>query len=282
MISNKSHPEDEEANKLPSNWALTVPLHPPCIAEPVQCHWHSRARAELPVTRFHFKQRVALEKRGVVVPYGKWVALDDPSTADPRSFNPDRLIRTDTLLVVIKVTAALALEIAVRDEGKPLGLTSAQIARDLYKAGLKRPGGREEPYSRYAVERWRKDHKACSGLYRDGSAIFRSFKAPWTVVLNLACVEARMRASLHKMHRDDPDGSKTLIAFQEWVAEFKAGHEQWYREQVMSERPIRPKTRAWLNALGQPLPSQEDSMRLAGFGDGGARREPSTQLHTVE
>lgn len=183
-----------------------------------QFTWCLRAEQELTFKKLHVEQRVMLQQRGIEVPTGSWIALSDAFTADPQIFKRAGNQRhSDQVLLIIQVTAALALEIAVSDASLRLEESSRKIARELGNAGLLRPGVRHEAYSGHAVEKWRKHHKGSSKLYHDGLKIFRRSNRSWTDVLQLACVEARLRAGLHELHRDDPDGSKARAGFEEFL-----------------------------------------------------------------
>jgi len=128
--------------------------------------------------------------------------------------------------------AALALESAVADKHMAVISTADEISRKLSKAGLLAPGERVKAYSNSTVRHWRQScnrgsHKMAS-LYADGRRIFHSLE--WREVLQLTCVEAGLRAALHKLHMDDPDGTKAHAWFQERMQQNREEHDQVQRE----------------------------------------------------
>jgi hypothetical protein len=184
-----------------------------------------------------------LEKRGVEIPAGQWLALSDPFTADPeyfrragyrpRSSNKDgNGRRSDKVLQIVQVMAALALEIAVTDEHLGVEDSADEICKKLAKAGLLAPGAHVKGYSTSAVKDWRQhcnrgSHKLTL-LYAYGRKIFHNLK--WREVLQLACVEANLRAALHELHKEDPDGTKAHSWFHEYLQQLREEHDRVQRD----------------------------------------------------
>ena len=157
-------------------------------------------------------------------------------TADPKLYKRAGNKRhSDKVLQFIQVTAALALELAVSDQRLPLEDSSQKIVRDLGRAGLLSPGGREKYYSHDAVKKWRQRHKR-SELLENGLSVFRGH--PWTDVLDIACTEARLRTALHRLHEVDPNGSKARAGFEDFLDELWEEHEKLQREYFSRGYPM--------------------------------------------
>jgi len=196
-----------------------------------QFRWSLAAGRELAIEKAHVEQLIMLESRGVTVPQGRWLALYDPFTADPRLFKlAGSKARSDKVLLVIQVTAALALDLAVSENGLPLAVSAKKVARELRQAGLLKPGDRELGYSHHAIIKWRNRYKQGSKLYEEGLKIFRCQNLVWTEVLSIACTETRLRAELYKLHEDDPTGSKTRQEFERFIRERREEHERVQQE----------------------------------------------------
>jgi hypothetical protein len=154
----------------------------------------------------------------------------DPFTADPQLVKrAGQKARSDKVLLFIQVTAVIALDLAVSENGLPLVGSAKKIARDLGQSGLLRPGSRQAHYSHHAIKKWRDIHKG-SKWFAKGLEIFRRQSLSWTEVLSLACREARLRAELYKLHEDDPTGSKTREEFERFTREEREEHERVQQE----------------------------------------------------
>jgi hypothetical protein len=225
-------------SSLPSGYGLIVRRQPRQGKDTwnaAQFRWYLRAARELTFAKPHTAQYLLLEKRGVTVPGGPWVALSDPFTADPKLFRrPGNRRKFDKVLQIIQVTAAIALEIAVSKDHMPKRRTAAKISRELAQEGLPGDGKR---YDDSTVEKW---HRLCvrgshelAPLFKDGLEIFRGIT--WSDVLRVACVEAFLRAALHKLHDHDANGSRARRWFYEYVKQLRQEHDRVQRGHFFPE-----------------------------------------------
>jgi hypothetical protein len=195
-----------------------------------QLFWSLECKRKLTSPKEHVEQRVMLERKGVSVPRGQWIALSDPFTANPQLFKrAGNKAHSDEVLLTIQVTAALALDLAVSQNELPAVAAEKKISRGLGQAGLMSPGAHQAHYSHHAIKKWRDIHKR-SEWFAKGLEIFRRQKLSWAEVLMLACMEARLRAELHKLHEDDPTGSKTHEEFERFKREVREEHERVQQE----------------------------------------------------
>jgi hypothetical protein len=244
MAIGRWRPPTCELGGLPPDYGLIVRSRPPSSADkagtPVwaaQFLWSLRCRRELPFDKPHVEQLIMLEKRGVSVPPGRWIALSDPFTADPLLFKrAGKMPQRDVVLELIRVTAALALELAVSNSRLPLLSCSEKIVRTLGKADLLAPGGRHKRYTHHALKKWRDEHKR-SKLFVDCLDIFQAKAILWTDALEFARVESCLRANLHRLHQDDPAGRKTRTVFEQFVAQLRMEHDQIQREHFFPKTP---------------------------------------------
>jgi hypothetical protein len=128
--------------------------------------------------------------------------------------------------------AALALEIAVTDEHLVIEDSADEISKNLAKAGLLAPGAHVKGYSSSTVKNWRQrcnrgSHELAL-LYAYGRKIFHNLDS--REVLQLACVEASLRAALHELHTEDPDGTKAHSWFHEYLQQLREEHDQVQRD----------------------------------------------------